>query len=92
MNFEKVVSIIKDASGTQLTADVVDAFLRIVDRGGFRAPDDVGGGTTEDIVNIHKRFEKEEKEKEEHEKQEHEKQEKEKQDQENSGEDNKEQS
>ena len=63
MNFEKVVSIIKGASGTQLTADVVDAFLRIVDRGGFRAPDDVGGGTTEDIDNIHKRFEKEEKEK-----------------------------
>ena len=90
MNFEKVVSIIKGASGTQLTEDVVEAFLRIVDRGGFRAPDDVGGGSTEDIVNIHKRFEKEEKE--EHEKQEHEKQEKEKQDQENPGEDNKEQS
>lgn len=64
MNFEKVVSIIKGASGTQLTEDVVEAFLRIVDRGGFRAPDDVGGGTTEDIDNIHKRFEKEEKEKE----------------------------
>ena len=64
MNFEKVVSIIKGASGTQLTEDVVDAFLRIVDRGGFRAPDDTGGGTTEDIDNIHKRFEKEEKEKE----------------------------
>ena len=63
MNFEKVVSIIKGASGTQLTEDVVEAFLRIVDRGGFRAPDDVGGGTTEDIDNIHKRFEKEEKEK-----------------------------
>ena len=63
MNFEKVVSIIKGAAGTQLTADVVEAFLRIVDRGGFRAPDDVGGGTTEDIDNIHKRFEKEEKEK-----------------------------
>ena len=95
MNFEKVVSIIKGASGTQLTEDVVEAFLRIVDRGGFRAPDDVGGGSTEDIVNIHKRFEKEEKEeheKQEHEKQEKEKQEKEKQDQENPGEDNKEQS
>lgn len=90
MNFEKVVSIIKGASGTQLTEDVVEAFLRIVDRGGFRAPDDVGGGTTEDIVNIHKRFEKEEKE--EHEKQEHEKQEKEKQDKEKTNEDNKEQS
>ena len=67
MNFEKVVSIIKGASGTQLTEDVVDAFLRIVDRGGFRAPDDTGGGTTEDIDNIHKRFEKEEKEKEKNE-------------------------
>ena len=87
MNFEKVVSIIKGASGTQLTEDVVDAFLRIVDRGGFRAPDDVGGGTTEDIDNIHKRFEKEEKEKKEHEKQE-----KEKQEQEKTNEDNKEQS
>ena len=64
MNFEKVVSIIKGASGTQLTEDVVDAFLRIVERGGFRAPDDTGGGTTEDIDNIHKKFEKEEKEKE----------------------------
>lgn len=47
-------------------------------------------GPDGDIVNIHKRFENEEKE--EHERQEHEKQEKEKQDQENSGEDNKEQS
>ncbi|MCR4556730.1 MAG: HD domain-containing protein [Saccharofermentans sp.] len=65
MNFEKVVSIIKGASGTQLTADVVDAFLRIVDRGGFRAPDDNGGGTTEDIDNIHKKFEKEQKQKDE---------------------------
>ena len=68
MNFEKVVSIIKGASGTQLTEDVVNAFLRIVDRGGFRAPDDTGGGTTEDIDNIHKRFEKEEKAKAEHDK------------------------
>ncbi len=90
MNFEKVVSIIKGASGTQLTEDVVDAFLRIVDRGGFRAPDDVGGGTTEDIDNIHKRFEKEEKEKKEHEKAELEKQEQEKQ--EKANEDKKEQS
>lgn len=63
MNFEKVVSIIKGASGTQLTEDVVEAFLRLVDKGEFRAKDDVGGGTTEDIDNIHKRFEKEEKEK-----------------------------
>ena len=64
MNFEKVVSIIEGAKGTQLTEDVVDAFLRIVERGGFRAPDDVGGGTTEDIDNIHKRFDKEAKEQE----------------------------
>ncbi len=61
MNFEKVVSIISGARGTQMTADVVDAFLRIVERGGFRAPDDIGGGTTEDIDNIHKRLEKESK-------------------------------
>ena len=54
MNFEKAVSIIKEASGTQLTSDVVDAFLRIVENGGFRAPDDNGGGTFEDISNIHK--------------------------------------
>ena len=52
MNFEKAVSIIKDVSGTQLTSDVVDAFLRLVDKGYFRAPDDLGGGTTDDINNI----------------------------------------
>ena len=55
MNFDKVVSIIKGASGTQLTPDVVDAFLRLVDRGEFRAPDDDGGGSMENIENIHKR-------------------------------------
>ena len=54
MNFEKVVSIITNASGTQLTADVVDAFLRLVERGEFRDPDDIGGGTTEEIDNIHR--------------------------------------
>ena len=54
MNFEKVVSIIKEVSGTQLTEDVVDAFLRIVERGGFRDPEDNGGGSLEDIDNIHK--------------------------------------
>ena len=52
MNFEKVVSIIKEASGTQLTPDVVDAFLRLVDKGEFRAPDDDGGGSMESIENI----------------------------------------
>ena len=54
MNFEKVVSIIKEVSGTQLTADVVDAFLRLVDKGEFRAPDDHGGGSMEAIDNIRK--------------------------------------
>ena len=64
MNFEKVVSIIKEASGTQFAEDVVEAFLRIVDQGGFKAPDDDGGGTMEDINNIHKRLAKEANEKE----------------------------
>ncbi|MBO4496486.1 MAG: HD domain-containing protein [Clostridiales bacterium] len=54
MNFDKAISIIKEVSGTQLTADVVDAFLRLVDKGEFRAEDDQGGGTFEDISNIHK--------------------------------------
>ena len=53
MNFEKAVSIIKGASGSQLTEDVVEAFLRLVERGEFRDPDDIGGGTVEDIDNIH---------------------------------------
>ena len=35
---------------------MVDAFLRVVERGGFRAPDDHGGGAMEDIDNIHKRI------------------------------------
>ena len=68
MNFEKAVSIIKGAAGTQLTADVVDAFLRLVDKGEFRAPDDVGGGTVEDIDNIHKREAEEDRLKKEAEK------------------------
>ncbi|MBR3057837.1 MAG: HD domain-containing protein [Clostridiales bacterium] len=55
MNFEKAISIIKEVSGTQLQEDVVDAFLRLVDRGAFRAEDDEGGGSTEDINNIHKK-------------------------------------
>ena len=54
MNYEKAVDIIKEVSGTQLTEDVVDAFLRLAERGEFRAPDDNGGGTTEDISNIRK--------------------------------------
>ena len=52
MNFEKAVSIIREVSGTQLTPDVVEAFLRLVDKGEFRAPDDDGGGSTENIENI----------------------------------------
>ena len=52
MNFDKVVSIIREVSGTQLASDVVDAFLRLVDKGEFRAPDDDGGGSTEHIENI----------------------------------------
>lgn len=59
MNFEKVVSVIKDASGTQLTSDVVDAFLRLVEKGEMRAPDDHGGGSMEDINNIHKKYDEE---------------------------------
>lgn len=54
MNFDKAISIIKEASGTQLTSDVVDAFLRLAEKGEFRAPDDAGGGTFDDIDNIHK--------------------------------------
>ena len=52
MNFDKAVSIIKEVSGTQLTSDVVDAFMRLVDKGEFRDPDDTGGGSTENIENI----------------------------------------
>ena len=52
MNFEKVASIIKEVSGTQLTPDVVDAFLRLVDKGEFRDPDDHGEGSMESIENI----------------------------------------
>lgn len=53
MNFDKAVEIIKDAAGTQLTGDVVDAFLRLAQKGELRAPDDTGGGALEDISNIH---------------------------------------
>ena len=60
MNFDKVVSIIKQVSGTQLTSDVVDAFLRLVEKGEFRDPDDHGGGCMEDINNIRKKYDDEE--------------------------------
>ena len=53
MNYEKVVSIIQEVSGTQLTPDVVDAFLLLVEKGEFRDPDDHGGGSMESIENIH---------------------------------------
>lgn len=52
MNFDKAVSIIREVSGTQLTPDVVDAFLRLVEKGEFRDPDDQGGGSMETIDNI----------------------------------------
>ena len=52
MNFDRVVSIIKENAGTQLTPDVVDAFLRLVEKGEFRDPDDHGGGSMESIENI----------------------------------------
>ena len=55
MNFDKAVSIIQGCRGTQLAADVVDAFMRLVEQGKMRAADDIGGGTTEDIDNIHKK-------------------------------------
>ena len=59
MNFERAVSIIKGVDGSQLSSDVVAAFLRLVDKGYFKAPDDQGGGTTEDINNIRKKFDNE---------------------------------
>lgn len=65
MNFEKAVSIIQEVSGTQLFSDVVDAFMRLVAKGEFRDPEDTGGGSTEDINNIHKKFEKEEQQEKE---------------------------
>ena len=58
MNFDRAVSIIKEVRGTQLSEDVVDAFLRLVGQGKFRAPDDTGGGTTEDIDNIRHKADK----------------------------------
>ena len=64
MNFDKAISIIREVSGTQLTSDVVDAFLRLVEKGEFRAEDDNGGGTFEDISNIHKAQEQNEDDKE----------------------------
>lgn len=61
MNFERVMEIMQEVSGTQLTADVVDALQRLADKGMLKASDDMGGGSTESIDNIHKHFEEEEK-------------------------------
>lgn len=68
MNFDKVVSIIKEVSGTQLTTDVVDAFLRLVEQGKFKDPDDKGGGSMDDINNIHKKQDEESEKNEDKEK------------------------
>ena len=57
MNFDKVVSIIKEVSGTQLVPDVVDAFVRLAERGELRASDDHGGGSMEAVDNIRKKAE-----------------------------------
>ena len=54
MKFEKIVEVMIEVSGTQLASDVVDAFLRLVEKGEFRAPDDEGEGVTEVIDNIEK--------------------------------------
>nr|MCR4902942.1 HD domain-containing protein [Butyrivibrio sp.] len=54
MNFDKVVEIMKQASGTQLASDVVDAFLKLVEKGEFKAADDIGEGSTENIDNTNK--------------------------------------
>ena len=40
MPFTKAYNIITEVSGTQLDADVVEAFKRLVEKGFFRAPDD----------------------------------------------------
>lgn len=54
MNFEKAVAIIREAAGSQLSEEVVKAFLRLVERGEFRSVDDIGGGTTANIDNTQK--------------------------------------
>jgi len=59
MKFEKVVSIIREEAGKQLTQDVVDAFLLLAERGEFRAKNDDGSGSEENIDNIRERLERE---------------------------------
>ena len=48
MDFNKVVGIMKDAAGTQLTEDVIEAFLRLVDKGEIRGHLDEDQDTPED--------------------------------------------
>lgn len=65
MNFEKVVSIIKEVAGTQLSEDVVEAFLRLVEKGDIKMDeDDDGGGSMDDINNIRRKYEEEPKKEE----------------------------
>lgn len=40
MNFDKAVSIIQEVSGTQLTPDVVKAFMELVKRGELKASEE----------------------------------------------------
>jgi energy-coupling factor transport system substrate-specific component len=55
MNFDKVVEIIRGAAGTQLTPDVVDAFLRLAEQGKLRAKNDTeGSGSFEEIDNLNR--------------------------------------
>ncbi len=61
MNFDRVMEIMKEVSGTQLQTDVVEAPLRLADKGELKAKDDHGGGSTVSIDNIHKQFEEAEK-------------------------------
>ena len=46
------VEYIRDVAGTQLTEDVVEAFLRLVEQEKLRAPDDDGGGNMTEIDNV----------------------------------------
>jgi HD-GYP domain-containing protein (c-di-GMP phosphodiesterase class II) len=39
MDFDKAISIIREASGTQLNPEVVDAFFRLVEKGEIKAVD-----------------------------------------------------
>ena len=41
MDFDKVISIIRESSGTQLNPEVVDAFFRLVDKGEIRPADNI---------------------------------------------------